>query len=430
MATSPPSQFLLFRNLEAGVNEELLAKGVLKLATPASPAGAAESSIKRVLLVRDRRSNESWRFGFAEFSTPQEAQKAFKAYETMEKFTISSKPVTVSYIHPGVFVPVYNAPDEAETFTFLPLTPVGGGMRLAYWDEEGYVSELVLNTAEEAAPAREERKEEASTEKKGKKRKADGAPAMTAAEKLAAKKATLPAHLQLWQNRHSELHGSRPKAAGQPDAAEEAQSENSAAAVATTPAARPTKAPEVVAPLQESFADMNKIACLLCSRVFKTAEKLNQHERVSELHATNLKNPTLCETARKKLPKNAGAEYRDRAKERRDAFGPSTGPPAGGQKKAKAKAAAAPVVAEEPKQNKGAALLGKMGWSQGQGLGATGEGRTEHVVADMYQAGAGLGMKGAKVGDVEEAVKGSAGGYQEFVRKTKERAKERYEEMG
>ncbi|KAF8249700.1 hypothetical protein K440DRAFT_543134 [Wilcoxina mikolae CBS 423.85] len=414
MATSPPSQFLLFRNLEAGVNEEILAKGVLKLAVPASAGGASESSIKRVLLVRDRRTNESWRFGFAEFSTPQEAQKAFKAYETMEKFTISSKPVTISYIHPGVFVPVYNAPEEAERFTFLPLMPVGGGMRLAYWDEEGYVSEMVLNTAEETPSSGGEDRNAASkdNEKKGKKRKAEGAPGSSAAEKLAAKKATLPAHLQFWQNRHSELHGGKPKPINQLDTNPE-----------VTQASEETGAP------QETFADMNKLACLLCSRVFKTAEKLYQHERVSALHATNLKNPTLCETARKKLPKNS-SEYRDRAKERREAFGPSTAPTTSGQrKKQKPKTPPAEEV-EEPKPNKGAALLGKMGWSQGQGLGATGEGRTEHVVADMYTAGVGLGMKGAKVGDVEEAVKGSAGGYQEFVRKTKERAKERYEEMG
>jgi RNA-binding protein 5/10 len=43
-----------------------------------------------------------------------------------------------------------------------------------------------------------------------------------------------------------------------------------------------------------------------------------------------------------------------------------------------------------------------------------------HDTADV-----GLGMKGAKVGDVEEAEKGSADGYEDVVRKTKERAKER-----
>lgn len=75
------------------MTEDLLAKGVIKLYKPSrrsSPSaistakktnakvasttgdanlGAKEGSLRRVLLVRDRRSNESWRYGFAEFGT-------------------------------------------------------------------------------------------------------------------------------------------------------------------------------------------------------------------------------------------------------------------------------------------------------------------------------------------------------------------------
>ena len=88
-----PSQFLLLRGLEPTVTEDLLAKGVIKLYKPgrrSSPPtslapkkinakvasttgdanlGAKEGSLRRVLLVRDRRTNESWRYGFAEFGT-------------------------------------------------------------------------------------------------------------------------------------------------------------------------------------------------------------------------------------------------------------------------------------------------------------------------------------------------------------------------
>lgn len=88
-----PSQFLLIRGLESTVSEDLLSKGVAKLykpsrrsSPPASIAskknnakvasttgdanlGAKEGSLRRILLVRDRRSNESWRYGFAEFAT-------------------------------------------------------------------------------------------------------------------------------------------------------------------------------------------------------------------------------------------------------------------------------------------------------------------------------------------------------------------------
>lgn len=86
-----PSQFLLFRGLDSSVTEEVFSKGVQKLYKPAadesqsaetgakkskvasttgdSNLGAREGSLRRVLLVRDRRSNESWKFGFAEFAT-------------------------------------------------------------------------------------------------------------------------------------------------------------------------------------------------------------------------------------------------------------------------------------------------------------------------------------------------------------------------
>ena len=86
-----PSQFLLLRGLEPSVTEEILARGVAKLYKPGAnsnqPAqsskkgakvasttgdsnlGAKEGSLRRVLLVRDRKTNDSWRFGFAEFGT-------------------------------------------------------------------------------------------------------------------------------------------------------------------------------------------------------------------------------------------------------------------------------------------------------------------------------------------------------------------------
>jgi hypothetical protein len=77
------------------VNEELLAKGVAKLykasggtspsgtgnakkqgakvasTTADANLGAKEGSIKRVLLVKDRRTDESWRYGFAEFASAE-----------------------------------------------------------------------------------------------------------------------------------------------------------------------------------------------------------------------------------------------------------------------------------------------------------------------------------------------------------------------
>lgn len=191
-----PSQFLLLRGLEPTVTEDLLAKGVAKLYKPIGESsshapstskktgakvasttgdanlGAKDGSIRRVLLVRDRKSNDSWRYGFAEFGTVevsslcirwrvnilrthQDAQAALTRYNSFEKFTISSKPVTVSYVHAGIFVPVFNPVPGAEKFTFSPLGNTA--TKLAYWDEEAYVSELMLSTGgiEKASTASE-----------------------------------------------------------------------------------------------------------------------------------------------------------------------------------------------------------------------------------------------------------------------------------
>ena len=65
-------------------------------------------------------------------------------YNSFEKFTISSKPVTANYIHAGVFVPVFDATAETEKFTISPLGNTA--TKLAYWDEEAWVSELVVSS--------------------------------------------------------------------------------------------------------------------------------------------------------------------------------------------------------------------------------------------------------------------------------------------
>lgn len=65
-------------------------------------------------------------------------------FNSFEKFTISSKPVTADYIHAGVFVPVFNPTESTEKFTFSPLS--NPATKLAYWDDEAWVSELVVSS--------------------------------------------------------------------------------------------------------------------------------------------------------------------------------------------------------------------------------------------------------------------------------------------
>ena len=141
----------------------------------------------------------------------QDAQAALTRHNSFETFTISSKPVLASYIHAGVFVPVLNPTASTERFTFSPLG--NPSVKLAYWDEDAYATELkVSDTPNNGHPKlRNDRGSSSTTAEKvtkqgkesdkAKKRKADNN-ASTGTKKLA-----MPSHLQFWSNRHAELHG-------------------------------------------------------------------------------------------------------------------------------------------------------------------------------------------------------------------------------
>ena len=236
---------------------------------------------------------------------------------------------------------------------------------------------------------------------------------------------TAPAHLQFWSNRHAELHGVKPDVPGDAEAEVEENSEKNGS----------TKEKNLP---PRSFADFTKKCCYLCSRQFKTEAEINKHERLSGLHRDNMKKEDLVSKAHAKMAKAGitpalasedASEYRDRAKERRAAFG--------GTKRISLplkKSAAEPEEDSQddpaPAPSKGASLLGKMGWSAGEGLGAQGTGMTAPIATDMYVQGVGLGAQGGKIGDAaDEAERNTKGGYSNFLEKTKDKAKERFERM-
>ena len=185
-----------------------------------------------------------------------------------------------------------------------------------------------------------------------------------------------------------------------------------------------------------SFSSLTKNCCYLCSRQFKTDLEVNKHERLSQLHRDNLQNPDLVTKALAKMvkagitptPEEDTPEYRDRARERRTAFGA----PKKTSLPLKTSAAnTTPDSNDPPVPSKGASLLSKMGWAAGEGLGAQGTGMTAPIATDMYVAGVGLGAQGGKVGDaVQEAQRNTKGGYGEFLERTRDKAKERFERMG
>jgi RNA-binding protein 5/10 len=446
------SQFILLRGLEPGVNEELLAKGVSKLykskpttalsngqvvkrtkiasTTNDASLGAKDGSLRRVLLVRDRKTDDSWRYGFAEFNTVEDAQAAMMKYKASDKFTISSKPVQVSYIHAGVFVPVLHPfGKEFARFTFSPLS--NPAVKLMYWDEAAYAAEHPITEVEQQSSKSNESehaKLAAAAANEGLVGSSkDGEPKLKKRKVDKDSKVVAP-HLQFWTNRHAELHGIPPKES----------EDDSADSAATAP--RKKAEESVEDPPNLSFADLHRKCCLLCSRQFKTEAEVNKHERMSQLHRDNMKNDELVDKTLAKLKKSSsssaeGSAYRDRAKERRQAFNQPKQPAAQHNRASKdGNGGSSPKKDEgEPKslQSKGAALLGKMGWTAGEGLGAQGTGRTEAIATELYAQGVGLGAQGGKVGDAaEEAHRQTKGSYADFLNKTREKAKERFESLG
>ena len=183
-----------------------------------------------------------------------------------------------------------------------------------------------------------------------------------------------------------------------------------------------------------SYTDLAKKRCYLCSRTFTSEAKVNEHERRSDLHLDNLKKGDLVSNAKEKMakagitPVNSAEEYRDRAKERRAAFGAS--------KKISLPLKKSTTQPEDvqsdiaPPPSKGASLLGKMGWSAGEGLGAQGIGMTAPIATDMYVQGVGLGAQGGRIGNAaDEADRNTKGNYHDFLEKTKDKAKERFQSM-
>lgn len=328
-----------------------------------------------------------------------------------------------TYIHAGVFVPVLNPTASTERYTFSPLA--NPSLKLAYWDEGAYVAELVLNapgddeipsSKDNQVPAVDKEGLAKKDSEKSKKRKPDGVASS------GSKKAAVPSHLQFWSDRHAELHGK--------------QASNGEGSSISFKVTKGTGSPSnlgeggTAPPPSKSYADLSRLCCYLCYRQFQTAAEVNKHERLSRLHRDNLKDDSAVSRAERKLEKHqVGAEYRDRARERRKAFGVEKRP----AKPSEATEASPRPSSPDDKPaapSKGASLLGKMGWSAGTGLGASGEGMTAPIVADAYVAGVGLGAEGGKVGDaVKEAERSTRGRYGDFLEQTREKARERFENL-
>jgi len=465
-----PLRLLLVRNLKESVTEELFAKGLEKLnrnldSTSPETVGATEGSLRRVIIVRDRTTNKSMAFGFAEYHSISEATAALaKAGDLGDKCTISSKVVAVSFPHLTVFPRAdFGVEEKDERFTVeMPST----GARHKYHDLRYYASELMVNEDAPSSPPKKSAGDGAgseatqphvgtleSKEKGTKKRKTPGS----------STSAATPAFLQHWQNKAAELRSEEEKVTASAQAEKEAKKTQlpiSGVNAITAPA------PPTVSNQQTFSVDTQRLkCCYLCACQFQTSEGLQRHLKESAKHASNLKDDAVRGKGYERLKKAGVTEhgttklliapsvdsdeeaaattdmqYRDRAAERRKVAtrtGTQENVPSFSLKGAKPKhipsssstAAADTSEPIKPSYGKGMNMLQKAGWSAGQGLG-DGSGVAAPIDQMVYAAGVGLGHDSSKMGDaVEEAARMTKGERGGFLEKTKEVARQRYERM-
>lgn len=142
---------------------------------------------------------------------------------------------------------------------------------------------------------------------------------------------------------------------------------------------------------EKDLIDFDKLTCLLCKRAFQSLDILNKHIKISNLHKENLQKLNLNSQNDIGGGNAASQAYRDRAKERRLKYGEVDPPPPNRsrerfekeirkqsvhmQKQASSNLAHVPI----DHSNVGNRLLQKMGWSEGQGLGKSNQGRTNII---------------------------------------------------
>ncbi|XP_053677700.1 RNA-binding protein 5-B-like [Anopheles nili] len=169
-------------------------------------------------------------------------------------------------------------------------------------------------------------------------------------------------------------------------------------------------------PADRDLVDFEKLTCLLCKRAFQSQEILMKHLKMSSLHKENLQKLTMNQRGGTRGGGGGGSsdggsggpnslQYRDRAKERRQKYGEDEAPPVNKSKERfqreiekqthsqssfpQGTASAVPIG----QNNIGNKLLQKMGWSEGQGLGRTNQGRVNIIEAEARVANVGLGIK-------------------------------------
>lgn len=383
--SSLPSQFLQIRDLHPDATAQHIATALVKL---------QDVAIRRLLLLSGRQ-DEHVPVAFAEFLDSNAAGHALAMAAALpgKGFSVKGKPVGLSYVHEGVFVPVYG---NVKAGVFKA---TNSAQLLSYWNQD-YT--CFVHIPDGAIP-------EDDGQISALKRKGSHEHVKRKKTKVLGTGVTINSGsggmISHWSKKQEEL--------------------KSASSMS-----------------RMSYADTNIMACLLCSRKFKTENELNQHEGQSDLHRNNLQNEALVKKAQERLatkyqvtnkdtnPATVGTAYRDRALERRTEIKRSGEPldrPTARHKHPSIRAKSPPSPPQPKAPSKGSQLLSKMGYVSG-GLGSSGQGRAEAIKPESYITGVGLGMAGAKLDErALEARASAATSYSAFVASVKDNARIRYD---
>lgn len=188
-------------------------------------------------------------FGFLEYETVSDAITVLRS-----GLHLASKVVKLSFIHAGVFVPVY----VPSAFSVII-----NKRNVRYWDEQLYIAEYPDSRADTiSAEVAMVTPSASATEVSNNvtKHKIRHAPSTT----------PLPPQVQKWQLQQLAV---------------------------VPPSKSISQASARMYDGSRSFADFSRLACLLCNRKFGTVSEIQKHETLSSLHDENLLDPKKCNRA-------------------------------------------------------------------------------------------------------------------------------------
>ncbi|KAF8758508.1 WD40 repeats protein [Rhizoctonia solani] len=381
---------------------------------------------RKVMLIRDKQTKASLGFAFVEyvsntvsrFSTPG---ATMSAELHPSGFRIGSRAIAASFAHPSSFQPLDNRPPDE--YSLVCTQAVGGSETgwCSYWDQTAFAEaqefqvdqETIAALTAPAAPEAEKKKEKKKEKTKNSAQKLAESTGLTVISDLGDASAPsavpqLSKPLSLSLNKAGEgdkkvvIGLQKPNNPGVFGTTTPPLTKNRAQ-IPQNPKSRygkpthsckakrswninkwnnaqgnsdtiPSKPAEASAPVAEElpYGDSNAMTCLLCSRQFKTVEMLKRHSNESELHKTNLGKPELVESAKAKV--------------------------------------------EAARQAQASTITEEMGWSEGVGLGAGGDGRVNPIETAIYEQGVGIGASKAK----------EVTNFQGYREMAKDSARERY----